>query len=169
MLFTDGSVDTKTQIGFGAYLAIENIAFDDLPLDELLIDSLKTKTKTKQFEHTSSTRLELQTLLWAIDDMVLLNEEKIIQLIIYTDSQNILDLPTRRSRLEQQHYHARNGKPLKNADIYQQFFKTIDHYDCQIIKVDGHKPRHEKNEVDKIFSLVDKASRSALRSWSLLA
>jgi len=157
ILFTDGSVDNKTHIGFGAYLAIENV--------ETLAVDLIAKVKTKQFENTSSTLLELQTLLWAIDDGIFSNKEMTVRLIIYTDSQNILGLLTRRKKLEQRDYCANSGKRLKNANLYQQFYSITDLYDCHIIKVDGHRPLHEKNHIDEIFTLVDKASRLALRSF----
>jgi ribonuclease HI len=157
MLFTDGSVDTKTHIGFGAYLVIEDV---ETPIVDLI-----TKVKTIQFENTSSTMLEIQTLLWATDDEIFSGKEKILKLTIYTDSQNILSLLTRRKKLEQRDYHANSGNRLKNASIYQHFYNIMDRYDCHIIKVDGHKPLHEKNDIDKIFTLVDKASRIALRRF----
>jgi len=157
LLFTDGSVDTKTKMGFGAYLAIETV---ETPAVNLI-----AKVKTKQFEDTSSTLLEMQTLLWAIEDGISPDKEKTINLIIYTDSQNIVGLLTRRQKLEQRDYYTNSGKRLKNADIYQHFYKVIDRYDCHIIKVDGHRPPHEKDAIDKIFTLVDKASRLALRSF----
>lgn len=157
ILFTDGSVDAKTHMGFGAYLVLDNT---ETPAVDLI-----AKVKTKQFENTSSTVLEVQTLLWAIDDGVFSGKEKTIKLIIYTDSQNILGLLTRRKKLELRDYYTNSGKRLKNADMYQYFYSVIDQYDCQIIKVDGHKPAHRKNDIDKIFTLVDKASRQALRSF----
>ena len=157
ILFTDGSVDTKTKIGFGAYLAIERL---ETPAADLI-----AKVKNKQFENTSSTLLEMQTLLWAIEDGTYPDKETAIKLIIYTDSQNIVGLLTRRKKLEQRDYYTNSGKRLNNADIYQHFYKVIDQYDCQIIKVDGHKPLNEKNDIDKIFALVDKASRQALRNF----
>lgn len=158
MLFTDGSVDTKTRVGFGAYLAVKDM---ELPLVDL-----KAKVKVKQFENTSSTKLELQALLWAMDDALLLSPEKPIRVFIYSDSQNIVGLLARRSGLEQRDYYASNGKLLNNAELYQQFFKAIDQRNCQIIKVDGHKPQDIKNNVDRVFALVDKASRSALREFN---
>lgn len=158
MLFTDGSVDTKTRVGFGAYLAVKDM---ELPLVDL-----KAKVKVKQFENTSSTKLELQALLWAMDDALLLSPEKPIRVFIYSDSQNIVGLLARRSGLEQRDYYASNGKLLNNAELYQQFFKAIDQCNCQIIKVDGHKPQDIKNNVDRVFALVDKASRSALREFN---
>lgn len=155
MLFTDGSVNTKTGIGFGAYLVVSDLG---LPLIDLI-----SAVKVKQFENTSSTKLELQTLLWALDDAQLLNAQNKVQVTIYTDSQNIVGLSARRSGLEQHDYYASNGKRLNNAELYQQFFKAIDQCNCQIIKVEGHNPQCAKNAVDCLFTLVDKSSRSALR------
>lgn len=158
ILFTDGSVDTKTRIGFGAYLAVSDI---ELPLADL-----NAQVKVKQFENTSSTKLELQTLLWAMDDALLVSAEKTLQITIYSDSQNIVGLPARRSGLEQRDYFASNGKRLSNAELYQQFFKALDQCNCQISKVEGHKPQHAKNTIDRVFALVDKTSRSALREFN---
>lgn len=158
ILFTDGSVDTKTRIGFGAYLAVGDM---ELPLDDL-----KPQVKVKQFENTSSTKLELQTLLWAIDDALLSSMEQTVRVVIYSDSQNIAGLPARRNGLEQRDYFASNGKRLNNAELYQQFFKLIDRRDFQIVKVEGHKPQRAKSHVDHVFTLVDKASRSALREFN---
>ena len=61
MLLTDGSVNTQSNIGYGAYLAVSE--------RELSLDSLRTRVKVKRFEHTSSTKMELQTLLWALSDI----------------------------------------------------------------------------------------------------
>ncbi|PUA29479.1 MAG: ribonuclease H [Cellvibrio sp. 79] len=158
LIFTDGSVDTKTRTGFGAYLAINDMT--------LPIADLTAKVKLKQFKNTSSTKLELQTLLWALDDVVLLTIEKPMSVTVYSDSQNIIGLPARRSGLEQREYCAHNKKRLNNAEFYQQFFNMIDQLECHIIKVDGHKPGHLKNDVDRIFALVDKASRLALRKFN---
>jgi len=157
ILFTDGSVDAKTRIGFGAYLAIDSM--------ESSLADLKSKVKVKQFENTSSTTLELQTLLWAMDDAFLLRTEKVMRVAVYSDSQNTLGLLARRSSLEERKYFSSNGKPLNNTELYKQFFKAMDQCDCQIIKVDGHKSRHSKNDIDRIFTLVDKASRFALREF----
>lgn len=156
LLFTDGSVDSKTKTGFGAYLAVSNVDYQS--------DDLIEKVKTKRFENTSSTTLELQTLLWAVDEVMSASIE-ITSLIIYTDSQNVLGLQARRSGLEHKDYYANNGKRLKNAGAYQNFYAMMDRYNVNIIKVDGHKPRHAKNDIDKIFALVDKASRLSLRRF----
>lgn len=59
ILFTDGSVDTQLKIGFGAYLAVHDLSTD---LEEMQV-------KVRKFEDTSSTKLELQTLLWALTEI----------------------------------------------------------------------------------------------------
>jgi len=61
MLLTDGSVDTHSNVGYGAYLVVSEPG--------LSLDSMRTQAKTRRFEHTSSTKLELQTLLWALGDI----------------------------------------------------------------------------------------------------
>jgi len=61
LLFTDGSVNTKTKIGYGAYLFLNE--------EELSGISLKNKVKFKRFENTSSSKLELQTLLYALKEI----------------------------------------------------------------------------------------------------
>jgi hypothetical protein len=40
----------------------------------------------------------------------------------------------------------------------------LDALHCEIEKVQGHQPTRLKNEIERVFSLVDKASRKALRA-----
>lgn len=151
MLFTDGSVHVQTGIGYGAYLLVDNI--------EKPFDILKGGVKTVRFEETSSTKLELQTLLYAFATV----PEAVEKLEIYSDSQNILSLLQRRKRLEQNNFCSNGNKPLNNAELYRDFFRMIDRFHCDIIKVKGHRKMSQKDEIERIFTLVDRASRNALR------
>ena len=151
MLLTDGSVNTKSNIGYGAYLAV----FEG----GLSLDSLRPRVKVKRFEHTSSTKLELQTLLWALSDIQTLGRK----IIVFTDSQNIIGLQGRRASLEQNDYRSKNNKRLNNYDLYQEFYRIIDHLDCELVKVRGHQVSNQKGDIDRLFTLVDRASRNALR------
>ena len=92
MLLTDGSVNTQSNIGYGAYLVVSEHG--------LSLDFLRTLVKVKRFENTSSTKLELQTLLWALSDIQAFGRK----VIVYTDSQNIMGLPGRHDRFEQNDY-----------------------------------------------------------------
>ncbi len=151
ILLTDGSVNTQSKIGYGACLA--------MPERGLSLDSLKRLVKVKRFEHTSSTKLELQTLLWALRDIRTL-ENKVV---VYTDSQNIMGLSGRRERFEQNSYRSKKGRLLNNYELYQEFFRMTDQLNCKFVKVRGHQASSQKDDIDRLFTLVDRASRNALR------
>ena len=150
-LFTDGSVNTQSKIGYGAYLLVSE---PELPLEQL-----QRQVQVKRFEPTSSTKLELQTLLWALSEILPLHRK----VIIYTDSQNLVGLPARRERLEQTDYYSRQNRRLNNYQLYQEFYRLTDHFDYRLMKVRGHQAAQDKDEIDKLFTLVDRASRQALR------
>jgi len=151
ILFIDGSVNPQLKIGYGAYLTV--------PEEELSLDSVKTSVKVKKFEQTSSTKLELQTLLWALSDIQALGH----RVMVYTDSQNIIGLPGRRDRFEQNDYRTKKNNRIKNYKLYQKFYKKVDQLDCEFVKVWGHKVSTQKDKMDRLFTLVDRASRNALR------
>ena len=152
LLFCDGSVNPQKKIGFGAYFIYDaNLVNQDI--------------KIKRFEDTSSTKLELEVLLWALENLKSKNEE----LLIYTDCQNILGLEKRREKLESNNYKTSTGKVIKNNELYKSFYKMTDNIKVNakftFIKVEGHKKSSQKDDIDKLFNLVDKASRRALREY----
>ena len=151
-LFTDSSVNPQEKIGFGSFLIIED--------ENLSFENLKKIIKTKKFENTSSTKLELQTLLWALDEI----ENKNFLIEVYTDCQNIINLKDRREKLEKNEYKSSKDRIINNHELYKLFFEKLDKLDLVFIKVKGHKKNSLKDEVDTIFNLVDKASRNALRN-----
>ncbi len=63
LLFTDGSVDSVSKVGYGAYLLVAKATVLDT------FDELNSRINVQRFEQTSSTRLELQTLLWALGEV----------------------------------------------------------------------------------------------------
>lgn len=149
-LFCDGSVNPQKKIGYGAYFVYTEID---------TLESTKKKIQIKKFIDTSSTKLELEVLLWALEDIKLLDKE----ISIYTDCQNILGLENRRKKLELNSYKTSTGKLLKNHILYKVFYEKIDNLSCTFIKVKGHKPSKEKDLIDDLFTLVDRGSRDALR------
>ena len=154
-LFTDGSVNPQQKVGYGAYLLVT---------DKNVV--LESRIKTKRFEQTSSTKLELQTLLWALDDLLALDDID-HEVMIYTDSQNIIGLPRRRDGFEKNNYRTKANKCIANHELYREFYRVTDKLECEFIKVKGHKKSHQKDEIDRIFTLVDRASRLALREGAL--
>ena len=154
-VFTDGSVNTQLKVGYGAYLVVSD--------QSTSIDVLKEKVKIKRFEQTSSTKLELQTLLWSLEETIALANNCDIALTIYTDSQNIIGLPDRRAGLEQRNYFSSKNKRLNNYELYQEFYRLTASLKYKLVKVVGHQVSSQKDEIDRLFALVDKASRRALR------
>lgn len=151
MLFTDASVNPQLNIGYGAYLSVSQY--------ELSKDSLRTQVKIKRFEDTTSTKLELQTLLWALSNLPAFANK----VNVYTDSQNIIGLRGRRERFEQNNYRSKKNMIIKNYLLYQEFYRITDELDCEFIKVRGHQKSDQKNDIDRLFTLVDRASRNALK------
>ncbi len=151
ILLTDGSVNTQSKIGYGAYLAVSEYG--------LSLDLLRTLVNVRRFEHTSSTKLELQTLLWALRDIQAVGKK----VIIYTDSQNIIGLQGRRERFEQNDYRSKKNKLINNYKLYQEFYRITDQLDCELVKVRGHQVSNKKDYIEKLFTIVDRVSRKALR------
>ncbi|MDY3205249.1 MAG: RNase H family protein [Arcobacter sp.] len=151
-LFTDSSVNPQEKIGFGSFLIIED--------ENLSFENLKKNIKIKRFENTSSTKLELQTFLWSLEEIK--NKDVIIE--VYTDCQNIISLQDRKEKLEKNNFYSSAGKLMNNHELYKEFFEKTDKLDLVFIKVKGHKKSSLKDEIDTIFNLVDKASRRALRN-----
>jgi ribonuclease HI len=154
-VFTDGSVNTQLKVGYGAYFVLSDL--------NASIDSLKDTVKVRRFEQTSSTKLELQTLLWALSETVALTNRSDMVLTAYTDSQNIIGLPGRRDRLEQSNYFSSKNKRLNNYELYQEFYRLTSQLNCGFVKLAGHQASSKKDKIDRLFGLVDQASRRALR------
>lgn len=151
LLFTDGSIDPKLKIGYGAYLTVNE--------SELSIESKRAQVKVKSFEETSSTKLELQTLIWALTEIHGASRK----VVVFTDSQNIIGLPGRRNHLEQNDYRSARNVFLNNHELYREFYEITDQFDCEFVKVKGHMPSMRKDDIDRLFTLVDRASRKSLK------
>ena len=151
-LFTDGSVNNHSGIGFGAFLFLNDI--------ENSLQEFKDKVQLKRFENTSSTKIELQILLHALKKL----EGSFEKIVVYSDSQNIFSLIARRQRLEQNNFCSKANRRIGNADLYIEFFSIADKWNIEFIKVKGHKSSKDKNNIERIFTLVDRASRRALRN-----
>ena len=153
-VFADGSVNSKFKVGYGAYLVVSDLS---QPLN-----TLQDAVKVKRFEQTSSTKLELQTVLCVLGEIVLA-EGRDVAISVYTDCQNIIGLPNRRIRLEENNYFSSKNKRLNNHELYQEFYQLTSDLTCEFIKVVGHQASRKKEGIDRLFGLVDRASRRALR------
>ncbi|HEX5056180.1 MAG TPA: ribonuclease H [Gammaproteobacteria bacterium] len=159
-IFSDASVDSKLATGFGAYLAV---AESELGLIDSEADILHGRLKIRQFTATAPTPLEIETMLWALQEVM---SRPPGDIILFTDSQSMIDLPRRRNRLERSGFTgSASGKTLKHAALYQAFYQAQDRLGFKLVKLKGHLKRADKTRFDRIFSYVDKASRKALREY----
>lgn len=156
LLFTDGSVNTKTNTGWGAYLAVSDI---EIPPEKLM-----RNMKMRRFTETSSSKLEIQTLIWALSEVLNFNGK----ITVYTDSQTIVGLADRRFRLQNNNYHSKSGRLINNSDLYREFFAITDQINCEFLKIKGHKKTGLKDNIDRLFTLVDRGARNAVRNENLL-
>lgn len=162
-LFTDVSLNPKSKSGIGAYLLVP-ISFLELEPHQVEQAEVARLITTRGFSETSSTKLEVQTVLWAIKETLhMLASSAPGSLRIYTDSQCVAGLLQRRARLTANDFVAkRSGKQLVNAGLYGEFYKLYDRFAFQLIKVAGHSPTSTHDTVHRIFSYLDREVRKAL-------
>ncbi len=154
-LFTDGSVNPQSKVGYGAYIVVEDIYTAHQVLDSHI--------KLNRFEMTGSVQLELLTWIWAVEKLLMECDPRELVLNCYTDSQNITTLPSRRLHLEGCGYTNNRQKSLRHAECYKMFFDLTDRLHCNFIQVAGHKPKANRDPIDHLFARVDRAVRNATR------
>ena len=145
---------------------------DEAPTNKNVLEEVYSpdEVKTRIVEHTTNTRLELQTLLWALESLKLDNETKtsgkIGSITIYTDCRTAVDLLRRRKRLESVHYLSkRKGTTLVNADIYKSIFTLYDELSPKLVWIKGHTAKKDRTGIQRIFSEVDRLVRDLLRNY----
>lgn len=155
-LFSDASVDNQSKNGFGAYLFISE---EDLFNEVIDVSGIVSVS----YRRTSSSEMELKTLLHALNNNEMGNSE----LTVYTDSQNIVSLNERRVRLEANGFLNKKGVIIAKANLYKDFYICMDKFNCTILKIKGHSPKIEKNTIAKCFAMVDRLSRKNMRESRL--
>jgi ribonuclease HI len=165
-LFTDVSVDPQHKLGVGAYLLVPTTFLETVPQD-IGRGEISARLRLRKFTETSSTKLEVQTVLWALENSrAAFNGSDPGSLCIYTDSQCIAGLPGRRAVLEANDFLSRRSRrPLTNAPLYRAFYAAYDELGFELIKVAGHSRSCSHDTVQRIFSYVDKEVRRSLTLW----
>jgi len=165
-LFADASLNPLQGIGIGAYLVVPAALLTNV--SRILKQSeLFEQPALRRFEGTSSTALEVQTVLWALSEHHRIAAVSVpAKLRVYTDSQCIAGLLKRRSGLTARNFgRRRSDLPLQNAALYRRFYELRDELDFEVTKVNGHARRDSRNAVQEVFSYLDRYVRKALRRW----
>lgn len=161
-LFTDVSLNPILKIGIGACLVLP-APFLSVSFPKIEKTEITGRITLRRFKDTSSTKLELETVLWAIGEQ---RKRSKGRLNLYTDSQCISGLLKRKPGLLGRNFLSRKTNlPLRNAPLYQRFYAFHDEFDFKIIQVDGHSKTRIRDTAHRIFSIVDREARRALKLW----
>ena len=161
-LFTDVSVNPGLKLGVGVYVMVP-ASFLEVSAGVIERSKITSRLKARRFEGTSSTRLELQTVLWALAENP---QGPHGGLTIYSDSQCVSGLLNRKARLMSEGFLSkRTNRQLGNASLYREFYELHDETGFDIVKVAGHTASRVRDSAHRIFSLVDKEARKALKLW----
>jgi len=163
-LFSDVSLNPGLKLGFGAYLLIPSSVLE-IPPEGVVQPEFIKQIKLQRFDATSSTKLEVQTLLWALENFQKeASGARFGTLDVYSDSQCVTGLLRRRDRLEMHGFCSSGTKhPLKNACLYRKFYEFYDALGFEVIKVAGHSRSSTHDSIHRIFSFVDKEAGRVLR------
>jgi len=163
-LFTDVSLNPARKLGFGAYLVIPS-SFLEIPPERIIRPEFVAQIRLQRFEVASSATLEVQTLLWALEDFQKGSSgSRFGTLEVYSDSQCVTGLLRRRSRLETKGFCSKGtNRTLTNAHLYRKFYEFHDALGFKVIKVAGHTRSCSHDAIHRIFSFVDKEARKTLK------
>ena len=162
VLFTDVSVSPRLKLGVGAYVIVP-ASFLEAPSGVIGRPEITGRLKVRRFEDTSSSRLELQTVLWALAEN---RQVPHGSLTIYSDSQCVSGLIKRKPRLLAEGFLSKKtNQELANAPLYRAFCDFHDELGFHVVKVVGHSRSRTHDTVHRIFSFVDKEARKVLKVW----
>lgn len=163
-VFADVSLNPRLRHGVGAGLVVPAEVLE-MPTSCLERSEIAGHIMIKRFEGTSSTTLEVQTVVWMLDEYRKTRAASdAVNLRIYTDSQCVAGLLGRRQRLERADFKgAKTGSPIRNTDLYRKFYTLFDRIGFEIVKVHGHTRKFSRTTIDHIFAFVDKEARKALK------
>lgn len=152
-LYTDASFSKAHElavIGYSQFAGSK--AHDSEPLEKRLITC-------EQITERNNIRAEIRAALLALSSC-----PDGATVLLYSDCQNIIGLPSRREKLEKQKYISQSkGQVLANADLYIQFYQHLDRLNVELIWVKGHSRIKTRDRIQSIFSVLDKEVREKLR------
>jgi ribonuclease HI len=163
-LFTDVSLNPQQKTGLGAYLIVP-CALLDTPPDKIMKSDITDNIIVKRFEDTSSTKLEIETAIWALENFLPAAQTENASLTLFTDSQCVAGLLARRKKLEANGYKSKSsGKLLNHAGLYARFYDLHDIMGFEVVKVTGHSRSATHDSIHRIFSFLDREVRMKLKS-----
>jgi ribonuclease HI len=166
VLFADISMNSRLKCGVGGYLFLPAAYLEASP-GSIEKQDIIGRMALQRFKDAGSTQMEIQTIVWALGFYRNASVGSCHGgLSVYTDSQCVEGLLRRRSGLENKNYIGKKtNDEIKNASLYRIFYSLYDELEMKVVKVSGHSPSASHDTVHRIFSIVDREVRKALRSW----
>lgn len=142
-IYTDGSCHTQQLIGaWGAIIL----------LGEKKVVLSKVETET------THNRMELLGVIKAVEYLEEHNyADNVIE--VYSDSQYVVNLLTRKTRLKQNNFITKKRTPIQNSDLVQKLIQQIETHDINFTKVEAHQ-----KDGDAMNREVDILVRNLVRS-----
>jgi len=147
-IYTDGSCNT--QLLTGAWVAIIFVGEEKKQLCGLE-------------ENTTHNRMELTAVIKAIE-FLQDHHKNISRVIIYTDSQYVMNLPARKEKLVALDFSSKKGKELHNVDIIKRLLQLYELYTIETIKINDHQKTNAVNEYNIAADILSrKMVRQAIK------
>ena len=142
IIYTDGSCNPEYEIG--AWAAV------------LFIDDEKLVLSATE-EGTTHQRMELTAVIRAFE---YLSQVSLVgqSIQVFTDSQYVVDIPRRSTRLKAKSFLTKSGLPINNADLLEGLIGHVEKLKPIFVKVKAHQ-----RDVPSANQEVDKLSRKLVR------
>lgn len=126
-LYTDGSCHTQKRIGAWA---------------ALLLMGEKQLTLKGLEKDTTHNRMEIVAVLKAFEFLI---AEKIDfdSIVIYSDSQYVVDICERKEKLKQKNYLTKEGLSIQNIDLIKRLVEIIESFPVTFVKVKAHQKKSD--------------------------
>ncbi|MBN1253212.1 MAG: ribonuclease HI [Bacteroidales bacterium] len=145
-VFTDGSCNTKLNIGAWAAIIINN-------------DTIKTISDYAL--ETTNNRMELTAIIKAVE-YIETNFENIEKIDLYSDSQYVVNLPEREKKFVENDFLTKKGEYIQNVDLVKKILDLYHKHNINFEKVKAHQKKTE----EKNYNIdVDKLSRKIVREF----
>ncbi len=154
-IFSDASFDPKLKFGIAGCMIF---AGDDIDLPD-------AQVKTKIIFGNSCSRMEFDSILWALDSIDSLTTVADLKVDLYTDCKGAADFSKRIPKLKELEFKSRKtGELLTNADLYKKLAIWFEKINLNIHWIKGHSPKASRNLQAELFAKLDQEVRHQLRS-----